>query len=731
MTLLDIARAHAAANPNAPFVTHIRLESTLTFGKLCDLSEKMISVLRDRNIAPGDRVALVLTNHPILHPLLLACAEAGVILVPVDAKLHPDERAFILENATPRLIVTEGEIDLGKRFAAVTRLTVDALLAEAAATAPALAAPPPRTDATTLFVYTSGTTGSGKAVMLTSNNLVSMATLLRDFYAVNARDRLLCVLPTHHMNGIMITGILPLVSGAQTFLADIFAFTNAKFYWDTVAKYGITIPSLTPSIMAMLSRLFPHGSRPAPVRLGFCGTAPLPADIWQTFEARFGFPVYQGYGLTETTTWATCTPCDPAHRHDSVGRPLGCEIRIDATVANANDRPEGEVLVKGPMVMAGYYKKTQLTRETFQGDFLKTGDIGYFDEKGELHISGRKKEIIIRSGVNVNPNEIDAVIRSHEAVMECKTIGIENNLTGESITTVFVPANLSAPPDPSILKQWVADHMSAFYVPDRITRMNHLPKGPTGKVQLKTLRKILTGELAEEGLKKLTAWKYLRSQPSDPDAVRATLSAAYLQGEPVRFLSYWGCGKRDAIADVDKAALDRLAEYLQSANFVEQAHCKLLIMLNDIHSTVNEIPRDRFESYYDQIEVYARSSGATTIRQSDAWRDAGLNLDQIIDEASDARFDETWNRFPLREQLLSQAEKHFNGGHAERGARRYVLACLTEAPAFAAQFSSHIFITYNGPEMDACLPGLPKLYIYSWKKGKTEKPWFVDESVSE
>lgn len=725
MTLLDIARAHAAANPNAPFATHIRSGTSLTFGKLRDLSEKLIAVLRNRNVAPGDRVALVLTNHPILLPLLLACAEAGVILVPVDAKLHPDERAFILEDAAPRLIVTEEEIDLGKRFAAVTRPTVDALLAEAAVTAPALAEQPPRTDAATLFVYTSGTTGTGKAVMLTSSNLVSMATLLRDFYNVQPTDRLLCVLPTHHMNGIMITGILPLVSGAQTFLADVFAFTNAKFYWETVAKHDITIPSLTPSIMAMLSRLFPHASRHTPVRFGFCGTAPLPADIWRTFEARFGFPVYQGYGLTETTTWATCTPCDPAHRHDSVGRPLGTEIRIDGSVANADGRKEGEVLIKGPMVMAGYYKRNQLTRETFQGDYLKTGDIGYFDEDGELHISGRKKEIVIRSGVNINPNEIDAVIRSHKAVVECKTIGIENPLTGESITTVFVPADLSAPPDPAVLKQWVADRMSAFYVPDRIVRMNHLPKGATGKVQIKTLRKILTGELAEEGLKKLTAWKYLRSQPSDPDAIRALLSTAYLQGGPVRFLSYWGCGKRGAISDVDKAALDRLAEYLRSANFVEQAHCKLTLMLNDVHSTVNEIPRDRFESYYGQIEVYARSAGHTTIRQSDAWRDAGLNLDWVIEEASDARFDETWNGFPLREQLLAQAEKHFNGGHAERGARRYTLACLTEAPAFAAQFSSHIFLTYNGPEMDACLPGLPKLYIYSWKKGKTEKPWFT------
>ncbi|MCZ6766561.1 MAG: class I adenylate-forming enzyme family protein [bacterium] len=727
MSLLEMVRQQAKKAPEAPFATHICAGTTLTYGAFADLADRLRAYLHERGTLPGDRIALVSTNHWVFHPLLAACAEEGRILVPVNPELHPDELRFILEDATPTLIVDDEPRAYGKRFDRMERTTTEELLQEAASLDPAGTATLTSDTDVVLFVYTSGTTGSGKAVMLTQKNLVSMAKLLADFYDVRSDDRFLCVLPLHHMNGIMITGILPLVAGAQTVLADLFGFTNAKFYWEAVSKFGITIPSLVPSIMAILLRLFPNGPREdlTNVRYAFCGTAPLADDLWQAFEKRFGMSVYQGYGLTEGTTWATCTPFDPNHRHDTVGVPLGTEIVVDGQVTNVSGQKEGQILFKGPMVMKGYYRKARLTKEIFRGEFLKTGDIGYFDEDGELHITGRKKEITIRNGININPVEIDDVIRRHQAVAECKTIGLDDKITGEAIATVCVAVDPTKSPDGTTIKDWVRDNMSAFYVPDQVTFMGYLPKGPTGKVTVKTLKKILTGELAEEALKKLTAWKYKRSKPSDAERIIEILQSAYLKGAPVRFLTYWGCGKRDSIMDIDKTTIDRLAEYLRDADLVEQARPTLTMMLNDMHSTINGIPRAQFETYYAEIAEYAHSAGFLTVFQSAAWRNAKLDVGAVIEEARSRAFDERWAAFPDREKLLVQAGKHFRGDCNESGARSYALACLTERGTFAKQFPEHIFLTYNGPSMNACLPDLPTLYLYSYKKGKTEKPWFL------
>jgi len=730
-TLFDLLRRHAQGQPDAPFITHPRSETTLTYGASLDLALRLQAFLRARGGAPGDRIVLVLVNHWIFHPLLAACAEAGRVLVPVNAELHPQEMAFILEDAAPSLVITEWEMDLGNRFANVPKMTIAALCdgVHVPSSIPASDAPvSPQEDDVVLLVYTSGTTGSGKAVMLTHRNLISMAGLLAGFYRIGPDDRFLCILPLHHMNGIMITGLLPLFAGAHTVLSDLFAATNAKWYWETVAKHRITVLSLVPSIMAMLLRLFPNGTATdrRVVRLAFCGTAPLAEETWADFERRFDVPVYQGYGLTETTTWVTSTPFDPAHRHDSVGIPLGAEVRIDATVANAAGRAEGEILLRGPMVMPGYYRRNALTRESFRDGFLKTGDIGFLDEDGALHVSGRKKEIIIKNGININPTEIDATLRRHPAVLECKTLGLPDPIVGERVCSVYVPAHPDAPADVADLMAWVRSQMSAFYVPDRIEALGHLPKGPTGKVVIKTLRGILGGELAADALKQLTAWKYKRAQPSDPDAILQILAAAYRRGRPVPLLLYWGCGRRDTLSEIDRMAMDRLAEYLGNANLLACAPPALTVMLNDVHSTINEIPTACFERYYDAVAAYASSVGFTALRQSDVWRAVGLDLVDIKTQAMAPEFDEPWRDLPNRFHLVARSERHHNGACSERGARLYAYACLKEGAAFAAHFPGHLFLTYNGPDMDPLLPALPKLYLYSYKKGKTEKPWFLE-----
>ncbi len=726
-TILETLRERASDGPDACFLHHRPLDHSLSYAELLEETEKIADCLQEQGIGKGKHVALVATHHWAFFPLLAACSARGSVLVPVNPDLHPDELAFILEDAAPSLIISEESVRLTKRFDRIPQLTIDELLAHTAGGIGGLPESPEPPEDVALMVYTSGTTGSGKAVMLSQSNLLSMAHLFRDFYEIRPTDNFLGVLPLHHMNGIMMTGLLPLVAGARVTIADVFSYLNAKLYWRTVEEEGTTICSLVPSIMAMLLKLFPYGieNGTEQVRFGFCGTAPLPADLWRTFEERFDFPIYQGYGLTETTTWATCTPFEAVHKYDTVGVPLGTEIKIDPSGFPTEEVVRGEVLICGPIVMTGYFKKGRLTREQFRGRFLKTGDIGFIDSDGELHITGRKKEIIIRNGININPQEIDDVLGRHPGVAESKTLGVADEISGEAIVSVCVCNDAGTPPDATNIKQWVRDNMSAFYVPNRVTTMGYLPKGPTGKVAIKQLEKILSGDLASDVLKKLTSWKHKRSAPSDAESIRGRIQTALIRGEPVRFLTYWGCGNRESISEIDRIAIERLVEYMSGMSLVQQARGELTIMLNDVHSRINTIPADRFEQYYGEIGEFSRSLGLKTIYQTEAWKSAGLDLDQILQEARTSTFDDEWNALPIRDQLLSQSARHFQGECSVTGARQYALACRREAPAFAELFPDDVFITYNGPVFDLCLPDLPKLYIYSYKKGKTEKPWFL------
>lgn len=727
-SLYEVVSESAAERPDNVFLSSPSTQTEITYRALLEHTEVLRGVVQSHTAA-GDRVCVLAENHWIFFPLIAACVAEGRIVVPLNPRMHPDELKFVGRDSEPTLVIHEDSVEVPAKTLSGRLMTItEALGATVTPTEPqgdqVIDENTPAEGPPCLFVYTSGTTGSGKAVMLSSSNLVSMARTFVDHYEVTEDDRFLGVLPLYHMNGIMVTGLLPLVAGGQTVISDVFSFLNAKYYWDIVAREGITIPSLVPSIMAMLVRIFPKGPGVdlESVRLAFCGTAPLPEPLWRSFEERFGVPVYQGYGLTETTTWVTATPYVENHAYDTVGVPFGAAIHIDPRSATGPNAA-GEILVRGGSVMSGYFNRNKLTRESFRDGFLKTGDLGYVDEAGELHVTGRKKEIIIRNGVNINPQDVDQVVAQHPAIVECKTIGLEHDVMGESVVTVCVRGDDAT--DGSAVRDWVKEHMSDSYVPDQVHFLRSLPKGPTGKVMIRDVRGIISGERAQETLKKLTARRYRRTATADGDAIVDLVQSAYLEGRPVQFLTYWGCGKRRDVAEVDTAALDRLQSFLADASLVEGSPMHLVLMLNSMHSTVNAFPEDHFRAYYSAIEAEAVRRGFEVVWQDDVWDELGLDVNAVIDRAGSGDFDDEWEDFEIREQLVRQAGKHFQGGEAEAGARRYALTCLVEGPAFAEHYPDSIFITYNGPDMDACLPDLPKLYLYSFKKGVTVKPWFT------
>ena len=740
-SLASALRHHGTVTPDATSIVHLGSGGVHTYGQMLDTARRLVTVLADLGVGKKDKVAFAVRNHWLHLPLLIACSARRAILVPIDPELHRDALAYIVDDATPALMIVLDAASATDTNRGRPTLSLAALLQRIAAVEPATALLEPTVGDVVLMIYTSGTTGSTKCVMLTDDNLVANATALASRYRIAPTDRYLCTLPTHHMNAIMMTGMVPLMAGASVVLGDVLGYKSAKLYWNIVADHDVTIVSLVPSIMALLLKLFPHGAHGQSdgLRLAFCGAAPLSEETWRTFESTFGVPVYQGYGLTETTCWAVSTLPGVPHDYCTVGVPLdGCEIRIDAptttttTTTTTTSRipgASGEVLIKGPIVGAGYFKNPKLTQACLTADgAFRTGDLGFVDDVGELRITGRIKEIIIKNGANVFAPDLDQLLAEHPAIESSKTIGLPDALVGERICCVCVLKEGHQASDQFTeqgIRSWLQERLSRALWPDVIELVGALPRGGAGKVMTNLLRQMVTGELADDIAASLGSWKFKRAQASDDHAIRATIQRSIMGGRPIPLLTYWGCGARAGIVDVDRQALARLKDYSDSLRRVPHSPAALTLILTDSHAANNHIPLSRSTAYFDAIAAHAHTLQFTVVKMTDLWRDGGLSTDHIDRDMTGAAANEAWQADPLRSRLIDQAGKHVEGGaDVERAAWRYRVMCRLEGQLVAACHPDHIFLTYNPPEFDAVSPGLPKVYLSSFKAGTSVKPWF-------
>jgi long-chain acyl-CoA synthetase len=465
----------AKHTPDKVFLHQLSETKDITYSQLWEASLRTYQWMQNERIAKGSRIIFAAKNHWAVYPLLVACTLRDCHLIPLDPNLHPEELMYVLSHSSPSYIVFDQGSTRNKIFDKIPNVSFSEIIQSDLPLQPPLNENPGESGI--LLMYTSGTTGGAKAVSLTEINLVTMGVLFREFYKIQPDDRFYCILPTYHMNAIMLTGVLPLVSGATVYLSDTLSFKNAKYYWENLAKYQITVASLVPSILSLLLKLRKEQTQVSKtIRFGFCGAAPLPERLWKEFENTFGFPIYQGYGLTETTGWAVAIPPGP-REYNSVGIPLGCEVLIDTSrdldqsdivlglesesdseVNSETEKPlTGEILIRGPIVMKEYYRNKALTNSQLRSDgFLKTGDVGFIGKNGFVQVTGRIKEIIIRNGTNISSGDVDSVLSTHPAVQECKTIGIKDELVGERVHSVCILKE-SANETPENLLSWVKE----------------------------------------------------------------------------------------------------------------------------------------------------------------------------------------------------------------------------------------------------------------------------------
>ncbi|MCA9540172.1 MAG: hypothetical protein KC620_14845 [Myxococcales bacterium] len=347
------------------------------------------------------------------------------------------------------------------------------------------------------------------------------------------------------------------------------------------------------------------------------------------------------------------------------------------------------------------------------------------DAAGHLHITGRLKEIIIRNGTNIFAPDVDRALAAHPAIDASKTIGVRDALVGERVVAAVVFKPGPAPADAE-LRAFVAERLSRHLWPDAYAPVGYLPAGAAGKVSTNLLRKVITGELADEIVTALGSWRFKRAQPSDAEAVKARVQAALTAGRPIDLLAYWGYGPRAALHEVDVAALDRLRDFGEAARRVPQAPPRVTIILTDMHAANNGIPAARVAAYSAAIQAEAEARGMQVVRLSEIWRDAGLTPAAITAHIETEAFAAEWQAHPLRARFVDQAARHAEHGDAEAAARFYVHGCDVEGRAIAAAYPNALFTTYNHPDFDCVSPPLPKLYLHSFKEGTSVKPWFVD-----
>jgi long-chain acyl-CoA synthetase len=479
MNFASLPDHRAALDPDGPAVSDPRV--SLTNAGFLQRVRAAASHMNTLGIGPGDVVALKLKNRVEFVVLLFAAWRLGATITPVNPSLTDEEVVRQLDSSGARLLVVE---EGPATEAGVTTLAVCDL-----STVPVGGEQPPHLEssALALLIYTSGTTGIPKGVMLDHANIDAMADMGRLALQVGQADRCLLILPLFHVNGIVVSVLIPLLAGGSVVIAD--RFDPATFF-DTIEDERPTFFSAVPTIYTMLAAL-PAEVVPdtSSVRFAVCGAAPAPAELLTRFESRYGFPLIEGYGLSEGTCASTINPVAGPRRAGTVGIAFpGQQIRIiDESGVEVATGVDGEVTIAGPNVMRGYLGRPDETARVIVDGWLHTGDIGHLDADGYLTLVGRSKDMIIRGGENIYPKEIEDVLSSDASVLEVAVIGVPDEKWGE-VVAAYVQPRSGLTVDPQALHALCARKLAGYKRPTSITVVDAIPKNAVGKTDKAPLR---------------------------------------------------------------------------------------------------------------------------------------------------------------------------------------------------------------------------------------------------
>jgi len=498
MHISDILTPHRPDRWHRPAVVHG--DSTLTYGDLADRSGRVARWLQKGGYR-GKKVALLLPNGPEFLAAYLGAAGAGCVVVPINSALKPPEIRYILEDARAGLLLTCREYyprvaPIRGQLPSLRAVVATDAVVEPGATrlSDIISAQPPgpyrvaglkETDPLAIM-YTSGTTGFPKGVVLTHHNLMSTVISCREVYGTTADDVFICMLPMWHVYPITDCVLLPLWLGTTIVSTNE---DDPAAILELVTRHRVTVLAGMAPLFIALANL----DRPCDLRaLKLCMSAgaPLPLEVFRRFRERYGAPITEGYGLTECAATVTMMPVGGNPRAGSVGLPIpGVEVAL----VDDGGRPVawgavGELVVRGPTVMQCYYNNDEATRETIRDGWLYTGDLATQDADGYYYIVDRKKNMITVNGVHVYPREVEMAAYGLEQIAEACVVEAPDAAGHSHVTMV---ASLRSPIAAEAVRAYLAEQIADYKVPSRIIFVDELPQTGSGKLARNAVRDLV------------------------------------------------------------------------------------------------------------------------------------------------------------------------------------------------------------------------------------------------
>lgn len=461
----------------------IRDDNTeMSFLELDARVRAMASRFRELGVSRGDVIAVMLPNRSELVLSIFAAWHLGAAATPINPNFTETEASHQINDARAVLVVNAGP---GSPTGGRPSIGVDELeIPDAGATLEPVEL---RGDDLALVIYTSGSTGRPKGVMLTHSNAAAMSRSMAEVMTMTSADHCLLILPLFHVNALMVSLLAPLRVGAQLSIVGTF---SASTFFDRVEQLRPTYFSAVPTIYALLLTKA-EGRAPdmSSLRFAVCGAAPATRELLRAAEDFLGAPILEGYGLTEATCASAVNPIDGPRKPGTVGPAIpGQRIRIvDENLDDVPTGTSGEVMITGPIVMAGYLNNPEATAQTLVDGWIRTGDVGVLDEDGYLTIVDRLKDMIIRGGENLYPKEIENAIGSLPGVLEVAVVGRPDPVLGE-VPVAFVVPYPEADLKPEAVIAHSAERLTKVKVPVHVEITPELPKNPVGKIDKPGLR---------------------------------------------------------------------------------------------------------------------------------------------------------------------------------------------------------------------------------------------------
>lgn len=477
--------------PNQVFLH--TLDGPLTFADLARRVDQLEQELRMLDVRPGDRVFVVAENCPEHVALILACSRVSAWACSVNARMAAGEIDAFAERADARVAYFTGGIsdvaaEHGQRYGA--RPSVVCGLSRSPVREEALPEPSPLAEEVAAIIFTSGTTGTPKGVQVTHAGLLHYAKVATECRHMTPQDRSHAYLPMTHIFGLGAMLAASLYAGSSLVMRSRFDPEDVS---DALAHHGISIlqgpPAMFSRMMSWLDeQRIEHPACPT-LRYIYSGAAPLDLTLKRAIEKRFGQPVYHGYGMSEYAGGATMVR-DGQRRDDSSSGYLleGAELRLVDSDGNEVAQGErGEIWLRGVGLMPGYFRDAQATAEAMRpGGWYASGDIGTQAPDGALFVVGRLKEMIIRSGFNVYPGEIEAVMLRHPAIRNAAVIG-HREADGNEQILAFVETERDFPLEMPSFERYLRDNLAPYKYPERIMKVDALPMTSSGKVLKRAL----------------------------------------------------------------------------------------------------------------------------------------------------------------------------------------------------------------------------------------------------